>query len=210
MNLGFNDATRSQSLKSFLLPSLPEVIFLILVSIVLLTALSHNAVWLAASSDAGVSSEVAAEAAQPQFAALSNFLSQEVFAKATVFLLWGCIGAVAYTIVGALIHFAENVQHDVNASQYVAPKTPRSYWITRSSQYVYVAAILFLFVVFVGIMLAKILPMCVEGISSTIINYRNFSTYGHALAAVSITAVSLLILSRLWKAVVYSFRVTFA
>lgn len=209
MNLGFNDSNRSQSLKGFLLPSLPEVILLVLVSLLLLMALSHNAIWMAASSDAGVSGQAASEATQPQLEAVSNFLSQEVFARATVFLLWGCIGAVAYTVVGAVLHFAQNVKGDVNASKFITPQSANNYWLKRTSQYLYVIAIIFLFGLFVGVFLSAILPLCVEAMSTTILDYKNITGYGHAVLSLGITTVCLYALVRLYKATVYSFKVTF-
>lgn len=210
MNLGFNDSSRTQSLKSFLVPSWAEVLFIFLVSIVLLLSLCHNAVWIAASSDAGVSSEAASQATQPQLQAISDFLSQEGFAKATVFLLWGVIGAVAYTSIGALQHFAWKVKNDVNASKYVQPKNSGAYWLKQTSQYVYFLAIIFLFGFFVLTLLAMILPKCVQWMSTTILAYQDLAQYTYALLAVGVTMLCVYVLSRLWHAVIYSFRITFS
>lgn len=209
MNLGFNDSSRTQSLKSFLLPSWAELLFIFLVSIVLLLLLCHNAVWIAASSDAGVTSQAANEATQPQLEVISDFLSQEVFAKATVFLLWGAVGAIAYTSIGALQHFAWKVKNDVSASKYVQPKNSGVYWLKQTSQYLYFLAIIFLFGFFVLTLLAMILPKCVQWMSTTILSYQDFSQYKYALFAVGATMVCVYVLARLWHAVIYSFRVTF-
>ncbi len=210
MKLGFNESNTNQSLRGFLVPTTAGVLAFAASSLVLLLLLSHQAIWASVWTDSGITAQNATEAMLPQFQTVSTFLSQELFAKATVFLLWGCLGAVTYAIIGALQHFAGKVSNDVQASKNVAPKSTNNYWLARLAQYGYVVAILFLLIVMLLSFIGKILPRCVIWMSQTILNYQDITSYKSGLLAILITTVCLYVLTRLFRATSYALHVTFS
>lgn len=207
MKLGFNETKTNHSLKDFLLPSSASLIAFAVTSLVLLLLLSHQAIWASIWTDSGIS---ATNATLPQLQTVSQFLSQEVFAKATVFLMWGCLGAAAYAIIGAFQHFASKVSNDVQARNNVAPKSASNYWLTRLAQYGYVAAIVFLLIVMTLLFVGSILPRCVVWMSQTILNYQDVTAYKSALLAILVTTVCLYVLTRLFRVTSYALHHTFS
>lgn len=208
--VGYNDTEQNQSLKGLLLPSTAEVVLLLFVSFTILICLNYSSIWTLLTDSSKLTAETAGQAVQPQVEAVSNFFKQEIFGKATLFFIWACVGAIAYAIIGALQHFFWRVKEDVDASNYVKPAATKTYWYSRVSQYLYFIAIAFLFAVFVGLFFGTLLPLSVELANTTIRGFRELSNYGYFLLGLGLMMLCLYMLSRLWKAVSYSFHITFA
>ncbi|MEO5627980.1 MAG: hypothetical protein ABIQ89_03760 [Candidatus Saccharimonadales bacterium] len=207
---GHNDFEQNQSLKAFLLPSSTELVMLLVVSLIGLMLLNYSTVWQLVTDSSKLAAQTAGQSVQPQLDAISNFFRKDIFAQATVFLIWAMVGCIAYVIIGGLQHFFWRVKTEVDEGGYVKNTSTQKYWYARLAQYLYFLAASFLFVAFTVIFLTNLLPVCVELAETTIRSFKDLSSYSHLLLGSLLMMLGLYALTRLWKTVRYSFRVTFA
>lgn len=207
---GHNDTEQNQSLKSLLVPSGLEVWVLFILSLIIVLALNYSVVWELFTDSSKLGAETASQSVQPHLDAISNFFKQEIFGKASLFLIWGCVGCIAYATIGAVQHFFWRVKEEVDESNYVKPAASKTYWYTRLAQYGYFVSVVFLSLVFVSVFLGMLLPLSVEMAETTIRSYKDITSYVYLLLGVGLMMLSLYALSRLWRALKYSFHFTFA
>lgn len=202
--LGFNDE-HDATLKGFLLPTLSELIWLFAISFVLMVVLNYQAIWDVVISDSGASQQ----ATKPLLESVSVFFAQPAFGKAAVFLFWGLVGCVSYAVIWSLQHFTSRIKNDVDGSEFVQPQTKQGYWSSRLSSYIFLVAITFTFIITLFIWFTALLPHAVRWASIPLQNLSDISGYKNSLIAIGITMVCIYVLSRLWSAVAYSFRLNF-
>lgn len=202
--LGFNDE-HDATLKGFLLPSLSELIWLFVISFVLIVLLNYQAIWDVVISDSGASQQ----AAKPLLENVSTFFARPTFGRAAVFLFWGLVGCVSYAIIWSLQHFTSRIKDDVDGSVFVQSQTKQGYWSSRLSSYIFLVAITFTFMIMLFIWFTALLPHAVRLASIPLQNLSDISSYKNSVIAIGMMMVSVYVLSRLWQAVAYSFRLNF-
>jgi hypothetical protein len=201
---GYNDSRQLNSLREFLVPSVPELLLWLMTSCILMLVANYHTIWAHLTNSASVNDV----AYTPSISYLSNLFSSRYFAQATVMIVWAVIGSVAYMTVWSIQHFYFRVKEDVEESGYVKSVTVNEYWYTKLAKYGFLACNVFIFVVFLAAAAFVIMPFAFGLGASTIAAHTTINQYLYALYGVLILMVTLFCLRRLGHLVVYAFRTT--
>ncbi len=209
-SLGYNDSKQIESFSSFLIPSIQEALLYFIISFSIILLANVKTIWGLLGEYSDINAVTSSEAFTAQLAVFDKYFASNALGQATVFIVWGIIGCLAYMIVWAVQHFYVRLKHDVDDSNNEHVKrSVKGYWQSRFAQHLFFGASIFIFLVAIiaGFM---VFPLISTLGRMSIYNLSVFSDYRFALAGLILGAFYIYVLVRLWKVTRYTVSLYFA
>lgn len=178
--------SRAKLLWRFFIPTLPELLTYTLIATVLLCLVNLWGIIGLITGDTNITAVHISEALQAYNEQIDAIFNQSFLAHASLIIVWGIVGCIAYMIAWVAKGYFTHLYEDVEASHDIRPRATQNtnYWQSVIGHNIFFGCTVFVALAYAIVCLSAFIPACLQLFSHSLESWFTWQSLAGCLGSI--------------------------